>query len=88
MSYGEILARVLGKDHTEGAILGQAMASPATVLRISTDDAHGKVCTSLAEGQLTNDPLDTFGCRAVLEAPDLQKCCITLPRVALNIMQR
>jgi L-fucose isomerase-like protein len=73
MSYGEILATVLGKENTVGTMSGQAKASPATLLRISTDDVQGKIRSYIAEGRLTDDPLDTFGSRAVLEIPSLQK---------------
>ena len=56
-----------------GTVSGQAAASPVTVARITTDDRHGKIRSYLAQGELTNDPLDTFGSRAVLEIPRLQE---------------
>ncbi|MDO9547158.1 MAG: L-fucose/L-arabinose isomerase family protein [Pelolinea sp.] len=72
MSYGEILATVLGKENTYGTISARAAATPVTVARIETDDYRGCIKSYISEGQLTNDPLDTFGCRAVLEIKDLQ----------------
>jgi L-fucose isomerase-like protein len=73
MANAEILATILGEDRTIGTISGTAAASPITIARITTDDHLGNIKTYLAEGQLTNDPLDTFGSRAVLEVPGLQK---------------
>jgi L-fucose isomerase-like protein len=72
MSYGEILATTLGENNTIGTISGQAKASPVTVLRLSTDDWNGRIRSYVTEGQLTADPLDTFGSRAVLAVDDLQ----------------
>jgi L-fucose isomerase-like protein len=73
MANAEILATVLGKDATTGTISGTAKATEVTIARLTTDDRHGKIKTYLSEGRLTSDPLDTFGSRAVLEIPNLQK---------------
>jgi L-fucose isomerase-like protein len=73
MANAEILATVLGADRTIGTVSGTAKTADATVARITTDDRHGKIKTYVAEGQITDDPLDTFGSRAVLEVRDLQK---------------
>ena len=51
---------------------GRASAGPLTYARVSTDDVHGVIRTYTGEGQLTDDPLDTFGHRAVAHVPDLQ----------------
>jgi len=48
-------------------------ASPFTYLRCSTDDATGKIRAYLGEGELTNDPLKTFGGYGVVRIPNLQK---------------
>ena len=40
--------------------------------RISTDDVNGRIRTYVTDGMMTNDPLDTFGSRAVVEVPGLQ----------------
>ena len=72
MANAEILATVLGADRTIGTVSGTAKAADVTVARITTDDRHGKIKTYVAEGRLTDDPLDTFGSRAVLEVTDLQ----------------
>jgi L-fucose isomerase-like protein len=72
MNYAEILATMLGEQNTYGALAGRIAAGPLTYARISTDDLQGSVQSYLGEGMLTNDPLDTFGSRAVLEVPELQ----------------
>ena len=41
--------------------------------RITTDDRNGEIRTYVGEGAFTDDPLDTFGSRAVVEVPGLQK---------------
>ena len=73
MRYGEILATVLGEENTYGTVSAKAMPNPLTYARITTDDRHGKIKSYVGEGRITDDPLDTFGSRAVVEVPELQK---------------
>ena len=73
MRYGEILATVLGEENTYGTVSARAMPNPLTYARITTDDRHGKIKSYVGEGRITDDPLDTFGSRAVVEIADLQK---------------
>jgi len=40
--------------------------------RVSTDDQHGEIRADVGEGRLTDDPLQTFRTRAVVEVPELQ----------------
>jgi L-fucose isomerase-like protein len=68
-----ILGSVLGVENTYGALEGRTPAGPLTFGRITTADAEGKIKTYVGEGELTNDPLDTFGNRAVAKIPRLQK---------------
>ncbi|MGI6456776.1 MAG: L-fucose/L-arabinose isomerase family protein [bacterium] len=68
----EILGTTLGEENTYGAVAGRTPEGPVTFARISTDDAQGVIRTYVGEGQFTNDPLDTFGSRAVVEIPGLQ----------------
>jgi L-fucose isomerase-like protein len=68
-----ILGTTLGEENTYGAMAGRAAAGPATFARISTDDACGVIRSYTGQGRLTSDPLDTFGHRAVIEVPGLQK---------------
>ncbi|MCX6626227.1 MAG: fucose isomerase, partial [Candidatus Solibacter sp.] len=48
-------------------------AGPVTYARVSTDDRHGRLRTYVGEGRFTDDPLSTFGSRAVVEVPGLKK---------------
>jgi L-fucose isomerase-like protein len=41
--------------------------------RITTDDRAGKIRTYVGDGEFTDDPLKTFGSRAVVRIPRLQK---------------
>jgi L-fucose isomerase-like protein len=69
----EILATTLGTENTYGALAGRAPAGPVTFGRISTDDLQGKIRAYVGQGRLTDDTLETFGARAVVEVPKLQK---------------
>jgi L-fucose isomerase-like protein len=73
MDYQEIIAGTVGKQNTYGTIVGRVKAAPFTYLRVSTDDFAGKVRTYVGEGELTNDPLKTFGGYGVVKVPNLQK---------------
>jgi len=72
MAYGEILGTTLGADHTWGTIAGRVPAGPMSYARITTDDWNGIIRTYVGEGRFTDDPLETFGGRAVVEVPHLQ----------------
>ena len=63
----------MGKENTYGTIVGRVKASPFTYCRVSTDDFNGKILAYLGEGELTNDPLKTFGGYGVVKIPNLQK---------------
>ena len=69
----EILGTMLGEENTYGAVAGRVPAGPVTYARISTDDVNGLIQTYMGEGQMPADPLDTFGSRAVVEVPGLQR---------------
>jgi L-fucose isomerase-like protein len=64
--------RSLGLDNTWGALHGRAPAGPITFGRITTDDARGEIRAFVGEGSMTDDPLDTYGTRAVVDVPGLQ----------------
>lgn len=68
-----ILGTVLGEENTVGALEGRTPAGPLTFGRISTDDGKGMIRAYVGEGQFTDDPLTTFGTRAVAHVPRLQK---------------
>ncbi len=69
----EILGTTLGESNTWGAVAGRTPAGPVTFARLSTDDAAGRIRSYVGEGRFTDDPLSTFGSRAVVEVPNLQK---------------
>jgi L-fucose isomerase-like protein len=73
ISTAPILGTTLGEENTYGAMAGRAQAGPMTFARVSTDDTHGVIRAYTGHGELTGDPLDTFGQRAVVYTPGLQK---------------
>ncbi len=72
ISNAPILGTTVGVENTYGALDGRTPAMPLTYGRISTDDPRGVIKTYFGEGELTDDPLSTFGNRAVAQIPDLQ----------------
>lgn len=72
MDYQEIIAGTVGKDNTFGTVVGRMRAEPFTYCRVSTDDLNGKITAYVGEGELTNDPLKTFGGYGVVRVPNLQ----------------
>src|SRR5215831_3129365 len=66
-----ILGTMLGEENTVGALEGRTGKGPLTFGRISTDDLGGKIRAYVGEGEFTDDPLDTFGTRAVVRVPAL-----------------
>jgi L-fucose isomerase-like protein len=72
MSYQAIIAGTVGKENTYGTVVGRVKPGPFTYCRVSTDDEHGLIRAYLGEGELTADPLDTFGGFGVVEIPHFQ----------------
>jgi L-fucose isomerase-like protein len=73
MDYQAIIAGTVGKENTFGTIVGRVRPVPFTYCRVSTDEFSGKVCSYLGQGELTNDPLKTFGGFGVVKITNLQK---------------
>ena len=73
VSNAPILGSTLGVENTWGALDGRTPASALTYGRITTDDTAGVIRAYVGQGQLTNDPILTFGNRAVAQVPKLQK---------------
>jgi L-fucose isomerase-like protein len=73
MAHADVLGTTLGVENTYGAIAGRVPAGPMSYARISTDDADGAVHAYVGDARFTDDPLDTFGGRAVVEVPGLQE---------------
>ena len=72
ISNAPILGSTLGVENTYGALEGRAPASLLTYARVTTADPEGRIRAYVGEGDLTNDPLETFGNRAVARIPQLQ----------------
>jgi L-fucose isomerase-like protein len=68
-----ILGTITGEENTYGALAGRTAAGPLTYGRVTTADPDGCIRAYVGEGELTNDPLDTFGTRAVARVPRLQQ---------------
>lgn len=67
-----ILGTIVGEEKTYGALDGRTPAGPLTYGRLTTDDSGGRIRAYVGDGELTNDPLSTFGNRAVAAVPRLQ----------------
>ncbi len=93
MDYQQIIAGTVGKENTFGTIVGRVRAAPFTYCRVSTNDLTGKISAYLGEGELTNDPLKTFGGFGVVRVPNLQKLLCHIcengfeHHVAINLSQ-
>jgi L-fucose isomerase-like protein len=72
MANAEILATTLGTENTYGAVAGRTPAGPFSYARITTDDRNGRIRAYVGDGSFVDDPLDTFGSRAVVTVPNLQ----------------
>jgi L-fucose isomerase-like protein len=72
MDYQEIIAGTVGKENTYGAVVGRLKTGPFTYCRVSTDDAQGALSAYVGEGELTDDPMETFGGYGVVHIPNLQ----------------
>lgn len=72
MTIHPIIADQKGGEVSFGAIQGRIKTKHCTLLRIETDDLFGEIKAILAEGNYTEDPLDTFGGYGVVEISNLQ----------------
>jgi len=73
MDYQAIIAGTVGAENTFGTVVGRIKSAPFTYLRLTTDDAAGKIRAYIGEGDLTDDPLETFGGYGVVRIPNFQK---------------
>jgi L-fucose isomerase-like protein len=73
MDYQAIIAGTVGKDSTYGTVVGRLKSSPFTYCRVSTDDLNGQMLAYLGEGDLTDDPVSTFGGYGVVCIPRFQE---------------
>ena len=68
-----ILGTSVGVENTYGTVEGKTPAGPFSYARITTDDRNGLIKTYVGDGEFLDDPAETFGSRAVVEVPELQK---------------
>ncbi len=73
MDYQAIIAGTVGRENTYGTVVGRVRAMPFTFCRVSTNDFSGKMAAYVGQGELTNDPLKTFGGYGVVKIQNLQK---------------
>lgn len=69
----DILSSTVPREQTWGTVQGRLRAAPFTYLRVSTDDFGGQIISYVGEGELTNDPLMTFGGYGVVRVPNFQQ---------------
>jgi len=72
MDYQAIIAGTVGKENTYGTVVGRLKRGPFTYCRVSTDDVEGSLSAYMGEGELTEDPLATFGGYGVVHIPNFQ----------------
>jgi L-fucose isomerase-like protein len=72
MDYQEIVAGTVGKENTYGTIVGRIKPTELTYCRVSTDDGAGLIRAYVGEGEITKDPMTTFGGYGTIKIPDFQ----------------
>jgi L-fucose isomerase-like protein len=73
MANAPIIGSTVGVENTYGALDGAVPAGPMSYARLTTDDKHGQIKTYVGDGEFTDDPIQTFGSRAVVKVDGLQK---------------
>lgn len=72
MGFNEIIGSVVGKDISFGTMVGRIRSGPITFCRASTDDLHGRIRAYVGQGEITPDPISSFGGYGVIRVPGLQ----------------
>lgn len=72
MGYAPILGSTLGDENTYGIVQGRTPAGPFSYARLTTDDRNGVIKAYVGDGEFVDDPMETFGSRALVEVPELQ----------------
>ncbi|ODS36540.1 MAG: fucose isomerase [Candidatus Altiarchaeales archaeon WOR_SM1_79] len=73
MDFQEIIAGAVGKENAYGTVVGRIKSTPVTYCRVSTRDWLGTIQVYLGEGEITDDPVNTFGGYGVIRVPGFQK---------------
>jgi L-fucose isomerase-like protein len=72
MDYQEIIAGTVGREKSYGTMVGRLVPTEFTYCRVTTDDFEGRIRAYVGEGEITSDPIATFGGYAVARIPRLQ----------------
>jgi L-fucose isomerase-like protein len=72
MDFQEIISLSVDKENTYGTVVGRIKTGPFTYCRVATDDERGTIRAYLGEGELTDDPVLTFGGYGVVRIPEFQ----------------
>jgi L-fucose isomerase-like protein len=72
MDYQEIIAGTVGKENSYGSIVGRIKPTELTYCRVSTDDSEGLIRAYVGEGEITKDPITTFGGYGTVKIPNFQ----------------
>ena len=72
MDFQEIISMSVGKENTYGTMVGRIKTGPFTYCRVATDDERGTIRAYVGEGELTDDPVMTFGGYGVVHIPEFQ----------------
>ncbi|MGQ9501548.1 MAG: L-fucose/L-arabinose isomerase family protein [Anaerolineae bacterium] len=73
MDYQAIIGGAVGNENTYGTIVGRIKSEPFTFCRVSTDDFSSRILAYVGEGEVTEDPLRTFGGVGVVHVKNFQK---------------
>jgi len=68
----DVLGSVLGQERTFGACKAQVAEGAMTFIRVTTDDAHGKMKMYVGEGTFENEKIQTKGGVAFCRVLNLQ----------------
>ena len=80
IGYNVIADAVIGRDKSYATCFGRLKSGPMTVTRVATDDLSGRIVSYVAEGELIDDPLDSFGALGVARIENLQSLLHYLTR--------
>jgi L-fucose isomerase-like protein len=72
MDYQEIISGTVGIENSYGNLVGKIKATPVTFCRVSTNDSFGSIQAYVGQGEITKDPVETFGGYGVVRVPGFQ----------------
>jgi L-fucose isomerase-like protein len=72
MDYHEHIAGTLGKEKTYGTIVGRIKPTEITYCHVLANEGARGVLSYIGEGEITKDPIATFGSYGVVKIPGFQ----------------